>query len=285
MRPSAWRTHLPNFDSDGLVEKEQLNTSNGLRWLGYDHLPMRNCSEAVRCRGGLCPRCIRQLRANLLDFLEAERLHLLSWHFVTIRVAGWKVEPGDDRPFGPLSDHPYIYNLKTKFRRMNLPGLVIFGSIETVYNTVANVPAGKPFHLHLMISGASEVEIETAVKATIPPSDDIVPLDIISVPPTDADFFELASYAFKQSLLKRSKIQEADRGAMQPLNAAERRELIGNLGVHGWQQRLILLGIRCDNGPFRLIANLSTPPPRANSPSLRKSALRRSRRVPGRPRS
>ncbi|MER8661289.1 hypothetical protein NKH34_09120 [Mesorhizobium sp. M1148] len=289
---ARWRAHLPNFDPDYLIEKEQRNTSNALRRLsrdqrsmGWEHLSMRNCTEAERCRGGLCPRCIRQLRVNLLDFLESERLHLLCWHFVTIRVEGWKVEPGNLEPFGRLHDHPYIYNLMTKFRRMKLPGLVVFGSIETVYNTVANIPTGKPFHLHLMVSGASEVKIDTAVKATIPLSDDIVPLDIRPVSPTDADFFEAASYAFKQPLLKRSKIREGDRGALQRPNAAERCELISNLGMHGWQGRLILLGIRCDNGQFRLTADLSTTARRADSARLRKQPNRRERQVPGWPSS
>ncbi|MER9444913.1 hypothetical protein NKI79_26750 [Mesorhizobium sp. M0340] len=218
---------------------------------------------------------------NLLDFLVAEGLHRLSWHFVTVRVAGWTVAPGNSAQFGPLRNQPCISNLMTKFRRMKIDDLLIFGSIETVYTTVANAPAGKPFHIHLMILGASEAEITEAVNASI--SLDLtvpIPLLVDPVPPTAEDFFRVASYAFKQPLAKKSKASVDDDGRRQSLKPAERRELIQNYGIHDWRERLILLGIRCENGPFRLLAQLSTTAQRAISSSLRKRPDGRQRQPP-----
>ncbi|MBZ9795597.1 conjugal transfer protein TraG N-terminal domain-containing protein [Mesorhizobium sp. ES1-4] len=217
----------------------------------------------------------------MLDFLYDERLHYVAWHFVTIRVAGWTVPPGGDRPFGQLRDQPCIYALMAKFRRMKIDDLLIFGSLETVYVTVDNVPAGKPFHIHLMVSGASEAEITKAVNTSITLDFSVPrPLRVDPVLPTDKDFFRCASYAFKQPLAKKSKASMDDDGVRQLLKPAERREIILNYGVHGWRDRLILLGIRCDNGPFRLIANLSTTARSAISTRLRKLRPGQSRRPP-----
>lgn len=280
MGSSSWRRHLPHFDSVLKCREERRATANSLRWLGLDHKPMRRCSATRPCRSGLCAVCVRRLRMRLLDFLAGEHLNDLQWHFVTIRVAGWKMAPGDNRPFGRLREHRLIENLTTKLRRLKKPRLMVFGSIETVYNVVANVPDGKPFHLHLMASGVSEAEIDEAVRATIPLSADIVPLDIRTVEATDADFFEAASYAFKQPLMKRSKMRPEDRGALQRPKAAERRELISNVGVHGWLGRLILIGIRCDRGQFRLLPNLSVTATSAKILRLRKLPRRRLGRLP-----
>lgn len=281
-----WRHHLLRFESPAWCQKERRRTANALRHLGLDDGPTRSCPRAGYCRSGLCATCIRRLRINLLDFLSDAGLHDLRWHFVTIRVQGWKVPAGDHTPFGRLRDQPCIKNFLTKLRRMRIPNLLVFGSIETIYVTVNNVPTPKPFHLHLMISGATEEEIAAAIAATIEvDSDDVSPVDIEPVPPTDDDFFQAASYVFKQPLWKKSKASPDDRGRRQTLKAGERRELISNLGVHGWIGRLILLGIRCDNGVFRLLPNLSATAAGAKSFKSRKSPCRQSGQRPGRPRS
>lgn len=254
----TWKHSLPNFETLGWANTEKLRTANSFRYLGLDDSAIRGCNPRSRCRRGLCAACIRRLRFDLLNFLEAGSFDRKIWHFVTIRVEGWKMAPGDVRGFRGLRDHRLIENLITRFRRMGIPGLLIFGSIETVYVTIANVPVGKPFHLHLMISGADAVQIRSAVEATIPlDSGDPRPLDIRQVVSTARDFFKAASYAFKQPLMKKSKASPDHSGRRQSLNASERRELIQNYGVHGWTGRLILVGIRCDRGRFRLIANLS----------------------------
>jgi len=275
---SSWRRHLPNFDPFSEIKRQQRDTANALRMLGLDHLPMRECSEIEPCRNGLCARCVRRLRSRLLGFLAEEHLDRQHWHFVTIRPEGWTIPAGELRQFGRLRDHHLVENLVTKFRRMVIPGLVIFGSVETVYNTISNRPAGKPFHLHLMVTGAAAAQINEAVNATVLlNAQDVQPLDIQPVPHTPQDFYETASYAFKQPLLKKSRVAPASLGVMQSLKAAERRELIQNLGVHGWTERLILMGIRCDSGLFRLTANLSATTNRPVKPS---SALLPSRGLP-----
>lgn len=278
VRRRAWRRALPKFDRPEWCQKERRATANALRFLGWDHESVRNCRNAQPCRSGLCPKCIRQLRVQLLNFLEDEQLHHRDWYLVTIRVEGWKVAPGDCTQFEALRDHRLIENLLTRFRRMRLPGLLIFGSIETVHITVANVPVEKPFHLHLMISGATAEQIQAAIRATIPlDPTDVRPLLIDPVQPTRKDFFRAASYAFKHPLQKKSKRSAEDHGRRQSLRAAERRELMQNLGVHGWTGRLVLLGLRCDVGVFRVTASLSATAPREEFARLRRTPQRRTR--------
>jgi hypothetical protein len=278
-RRRLWKSALPDFEKWSTCSKLRIAVANSLRRLGWDHHNVRYCRSAAPCKSGLCPSCIRQLRVSLLDFLDDQKLYERRWHFVTIRVAGWTIAPGDHRPFGPLRDHHLVENLRTKLRRMAIPDLLVFGSIETVYNTVGNVPCGKPFHLHLMIAGLTKVQIEEAVRATIPLSDDPVPLDIVPVPATYPDFARAASYAFKQPVQKRSKRDGEDRrGKLRWPQAAELRELLSNLGVHGWTERLILMGIRCDGGRFRLTANLSATGDCYVSSKIRKSPRRQRRR-------
>lgn len=273
----GWRIHLPNFETVASVDLGRHRAANALKRLEWPRVEeaVRDCKPSHPCRSGLCPCCVRDLRVRLLDFLEYERLHELVWYFVTIRVEGWTVAPGDFDAFGKLRDHRHVEALLTRFRRLNKPGLMLFGSIETVYRTVANIPVGKPFHLHLMISGLAEAEIERAVTRTIPLSTtDIVPLDISRVGGTRGDFFAAASYAFKQPFWKRSASESGIKGHLQAPSAAQLRELICNLGVHGWAGRLILLGIRCDSGRFRLMSNLSATAPNANLTMPRQSAAR-----------
>lgn len=277
-RRRAWRRALPDFDDLSWCWRERRATANALRFLGWDHESVRNCRNTQPCRCGLCPKCIRRLRVQLLDFLEGEELYRLNWHLVTIRVEGWKVAPGDCAQFEALRDHRLIENLLARFRRMRLPGLTIFGAIETVYVTIANFPVEKPFHLHLMITGATAEQIQAAIRATIPlDTTDIRPLLIDPVQPTRKDFFRAASYAFKHPLQKKSKRSAEDHGRRQSLRAAERRELMQNLGVHGWTGRMILLGLRCDGGVFRVTANLSATAPREDFARLRRTPQRRTR--------
>jgi len=197
---------------------------------------------------------------------------------VTIRPPGWVIAPGDMQPFGRLRDHPSILCLIARLRRLNLPDLVVFGSIETVLVTTANIPTGKPFHIHIMMSGITEEEVRRAVAATMG-----VEPHVVEVEPSEADFFRVASYAVKQTLLKKSKRHPDDPGRHQSLKPSERRELISNFGRHGWTGRLILLGMRFDGSQFRLSPSLSVRPNSAVSSTLRKPAPRQQRRASGRP--
>ncbi|HEV7416367.1 MAG TPA: hypothetical protein VGN98_09420 [Tianweitania sediminis] len=275
LRHSGWRQHLLDFEGPAAVADMQRRVANGLRRLNWPaaEAAVRACTAAAPCRSGLCPRCIRTLRVRLLDFLAAEGLNGLPWFLVTVRVEGWLMAPGDHRPFGPLRDHRHIEALLTKFRRLKRPGVVVFGSIETVFRTVANAPVGKPFHLHLMISGLSEAEILTAVSGTVPLAQaDVLPLHVEAVEMTDKDFFGAASYAFKQPFWRRSASRADLKGDLQTPAASQLRELIGNLGVHGWARRMILLSMRCDQGWFRLTADVSATLPSAEMMKMREKA-------------
>lgn len=255
--PPSWPQLLPQFETPDWCAFDRHNTANAFRRLGWDEAASRACSDARPCRSGLCAVCIRRLRVKLLDFLDRQQLHRLQWHFATVRVGGWNIEAGDMKPFGRLRNHRIINNLVASLRRKHIPGVLVFGSIETVYLTIANKPMGKPFHLHLMISGLPRVVIEQAIEKIGLDRHYNRPQLVKAVRRSRRDFFQVSSYAFKQPLQKKSRISEDDAGRRQSPNASERRELVSNLGLHRWTERLILVGIRCDAGTFRLTADLS----------------------------
>jgi len=218
-------------------------------------IKLGRCATQQRCRSGLCPICVRDLRKRLLKFLAEQQLSDRRWYLVTIRVKGWTKKIGDYSSFGPLRDHPSIKALLGKLRRRadgNI--LIVFGSIETVYRVVENVPAGKPFHLHLMISGLKKRVIKEAVKATFDLDSKVaIPLFIDPVGNGENDFVKAASYAFKQPYWKASYRNADDRHSKRQLPKSNQlAELIGNEGAHPWNGRLIILGIRFDQGTFRM---------------------------------
>ncbi|MGN6146518.1 MAG: hypothetical protein ACTHOP_23365 [Mesorhizobium sp.] len=221
------------------------------------------------------------MRINLLNFLWENHLDRRAWLFVTIRVEGWTVAPGDMRRFGKLRDHHLIEAFLTRLRRLGRPEILVFGSIETVYGVVGNIPRGKPFHLHLMITGLTAEELETLIRAAFPLSvTDVAPLDVQAVESTVADFVGVASYAFKLPFWKKSSVTPSSKPKRQWPKAAELRELISNLGVHGWTGRLILQGLRCDGGKFRLSREMSATAKNANSTKVRQLASPMRRRSP-----
>lgn len=231
-----------------------------------DPSEIKACRKGRRCRSGLCPVCIRILRRRLLRFLVARRLHRLRWYFVTIFVAGWTKPPGDASGFGALRDHHPIENFATQLKRLGGEGLILIGSIETDYQVVANQPVGKPFHLHCLITGRSEEQILGAAQTCFNLDQRVVqPVKRLLVGPTIADFLYAASYAFKQPFWKKSRPSPRAVAQRQWPKPAELAELIGNMGVHGWGGRLILVGVRNDNGRFRVTANLSATNPKGLS--------------------
>jgi hypothetical protein len=175
-----------------------------------------------------------------LKLLHREGLTTRSWFFVTIYVDGWMKPPGDISPFGELKGHPIIKQLMQRFRRAG--AVIVFGSIETVYLVVENVPQGKPFHLHFMVLGLTETEIATEVRASVPLDERApFPLQVKKVKRTPSDFRSVASYAFKQPFWKNSY---GTRKHRQFPNKRQLYELISHLGAHRSRDRLILLGIR-----------------------------------------
>lgn len=224
-----------------------------------DPRKIKRCRVGRRCRSGLCPVCVRLLRRKLLRFAVRSNFDRRDWYFVTIFVGGWTKAPGDMMPFGKLRDHRLIENLKRQLRRTAEGPLIVIGSIETQYSVVDNVPRGKPFHLHLMISGASARMISGAVATCLPPDPKVVQsVRIRRVGPTIEDLLRALTYAFKQPFWKKSKREGMTIARRQWPKPAELAELIANLGVHGWAGRLILVGVRFEGGAFRLTTKLSS---------------------------
>lgn len=224
-----------------------------------DPRKIKRCRVGRRCRSGLCPVCVRLLRVRLLRFSVRSKFDRRDWYFVTVFVDGWTKPPGDMTPFGKLRDHPLIGNLKRQLRRTAEGHLIVIGSIETQYSVVDNVPRGKPFHLHLMISGASAQTISSAVATCLPPDPKVVQsVRIRRDGPTVEDLLRALSYAFKQPFWKKSKREGMTIPRRQSPKPAELAELIANLGVHGWGGRLILVGVRFEGGAFRLTTKLSS---------------------------
>ena len=170
------------------------------------------CRQDDPCHLGECALCNRRLRKLLGRFLAHEQLHQRHWLFVTIFVGGCTKPPRDYSPFGPLRDRAEIKAFVGRLRRLGHPDLLSFGSIETFYKTVANVPVGKPFHLHFMISGASKAEITEAARSSFKLDRSTArPLDIREVRPGRTSFVRSASYAFKQPFWKKAYPTQSSR--------------------------------------------------------------------------
>jgi hypothetical protein len=227
------------FETKKKAEEFRLKVLETQQANGLSLLP-ETCTSDEPCGSGLCPLCTRRDRRKLLKLLYREGLTTRSWFFVTIYVDGWMKPPGDVSPFGELKGHPIIKQLLQRFRRAG--AIIVFGSIETVYLVVENVLQGKPFHLHLMVMGLTEAEIDAEVRASVPLDECVrVPLQIKEVNPTASDFCRTASYAFKQPFWKNSY---GTRKHRQFPNKRQLYELISHLGAHRSRDRLILLGIR-----------------------------------------
>lgn len=271
-------TRLKGFEDGAFVRSLRLQIERALeKYPPADNgqrIILPPCSPRNRCGCGLCPRCMRQLRLRLLSFARDSNFHVRQWKFVTIRPDSYTIDPGDSRAFGKLKDRPEILRFLQIIRRSymieaqrhsTLSPLLLIGSLETVYNLVANRPTGKPFHLHFLVPAilsddviqeaaarcfrngrTSKWEISTAV-------------DIQPVKPGFESFRRVLSYCVKQPLRRKSRHNQADRfGKQQKLKSNELAELANNLGPHGCTGRLILAGLRYEGGHFRLLGVKST---------------------------
>ncbi len=255
----SWRQALPGFETLARCESRRVDVLKALTCDdGTSPLPAE-CTKANRCESGFCPVCIRKLRIRLLNFARRKRLHELEWFCATIRFDNWNIAPGDCSPFGKLRDHRLIKGVIRNLSRQPGPPLLVIGGIETVYVTIENKPVAKPFHVHLMISGRSEEQVMKAVgKRATRTVDNPFPCLLVTPGPTFADFLKAISYSFKQPFWKKSKRHDTDRGKSQFPKASELRELAGNYGVHGWNGRLVLCGVRMIKVRFELTVNLSS---------------------------
>lgn len=222
------------------------------------HYLAEKCTPKKRCNSGLCPLCIRALRERFVEFLHQERLHEREWFFVTAYIQGWTKKPGDLRAFGKLSTNPAIKAFVQRLRRLELPNLVLFGAIETVWRTNENKATGKPFHLHFMISGPSETQVKEAADRF--GLDTIVraPLKVVAVPRCWEDFRNAATYTVKQPFWKYSYHGLGPRKKRQFPNRRELGELICNLGPHSTAGRLAFAGMQYKHGRFELTPNVKS---------------------------
>ncbi|RWH69495.1 MAG: DUF927 domain-containing protein [Mesorhizobium sp.] len=219
------------------------------------------CTNKQRCNSGLCPLCIRSLRVRFVEFLHQEQLHERQWFFVTAYIRGWTKKPGDLRTFGKLAAHPAIKAFVQRLRRLNTPNLMLIGAIETVWRTNDNVPTGKPFHLHFMISGPSEAQIKRSAGGFDRDRSVLRALRVEAVKPGWEDFRDAATYTVKQSFWKYSYFGLGPEKRRQFPSRRELSELICNLGPHLVSGRLVFVGIRYEHRRFRLTTDLKSVTP------------------------
>lgn len=210
------------------------------------------CLKGSRCKSGFCPTCIRNLRRRLLKFTIENRLYEREWHLVTVLVDGWTKNPGDFSQFGELKKHPIIKRFLLGLHRLRRSNLFLIGSIETVFKVKMNTPAGKPFHLHMLISGLTKKEIGNQIKRRIPLSEDRVPVRIDAVGNTKKDFIDTASYVVKQTFWRQSKSKDSGSGWLQKPKENEFAELMCNLGTHNCGDRFFFIGMKYHYGKFSL---------------------------------
>lgn len=257
--PVDWRSWLPNFETKHYCKMLRRKVVNAGRKLGFECEEISACAPNRRCHSGLCPDCVRLARRYLLNFASHRRLFRLKWHIVTIRVEGWTKRAGDMSAFGPLGQRADVGEFLDRLRRKRPKGLLVIGGIETVYTTVANLPVGKPFHLHLLVSGPSHAQIKAAAVRSFKLDKAIKNNpDIKLVKEGPGNFFRAFTYAFKQPLVKKSKRHHDEPGVRQSPKSNELRELMANYGEHMVEDRLILEGFAWEKGCLRRV---STPQP------------------------
>ncbi|WP_313526281.1 DUF927 domain-containing protein, partial [Shinella sp.] len=257
--PVDWRSWLPNFETKHYCKMLRRKVVNAGRKLEFECEEISTCAPNRRCHSGLCPDCVRLARRYLLDFASHRRLFRLKWRIVTIRVVGWTKRAGDMSAFGPLGQRADVGEFLDRLRRKCPKGLLAIGGIETVYTTVANQPVGKPFHLHLLISGPSQAQIKAAAMRSFKLDKAIKNNpDIKPVKEGSGNFFRAFTYVFKQPLVKKSKRHHDEPGVRQSPKSNELRELMANYGEHKVEDRLILEGFAWEKGCLRRV---STPQP------------------------
>lgn len=217
------------------------------------------CHKGQRCLSGLCPTCMRNFRRKFLRFAHQERLASLRWSFVTVLIDGWTIKAGVYDNFGPLKDHAIIKQILQRFRRLQQPRLILFGSIETVYQKLDSDPIGKPFHLHMMISGASKKAIHKCLN--VPESlstTSAIPIHVKLVGSTYDDFVRAASYTIKQPFWEQRK---SSKSKFKPRRFPTRLalgELLSNYGQHHIGGRTFYIGIRYQHSQFSFTDNVKS---------------------------
>lgn len=228
---------------------------NAARKLEFQCEEMSACAPNKRCGNGFCPMCVRRARRYLLDFASSRWLFRLKWHLVTIRVEGWTKEAGDWSLFGPLGSRPDVSKFLDILHRKRPKGLLAIGGIEAVYVTVENMPVGKVFHLHLLISGPSSEDIKAAAAESFNLDKAIKNNpDVKLVREGQVNFFKAFTYVFKQPLAKKSKRHHDEPGVRQTPKSNELRELMSNYGEHRVEDRLILEGFAWEKGALRRVS-------------------------------
>lgn len=230
----------------------------------------KKCKKGNRCGSGLCPVCVRLTRKQLMKFAWRRGFFEREWCFITIRTDLWRMDDGDLRSFAEfagiekLTDIPIINNLFQRLRRKfestnrDLENvLLVVGSIETITRTVHNDPDGKPYHVHIMVSGLSKNEVDKCCEKTKKlleeiPSDYPRSVDVKAVSGRD-DVVKSLSYSIKQPFWKYSYYGKGkyDRNKQFP-NMNELYELVCNYGLHKCTGRWFKLGIQERGNRFRL---------------------------------
>ncbi|KAB2699916.1 hypothetical protein [Brucella lupini] len=210
------------------------------------------CTKAARCKSGFCPICMRLLRKKLLKFTKVKKFQCREWHFVTIVVEQWLKAPGDYTPFGKLKDQPAIKNLLLGIHRLKRPDVLLIGGIETVFNVMNNIPSGKPFHLHLMVSGLTREELSNLIKKHIPDTHLPRSVRFDRVGDKPSDFPDAVSYVCMQPFWRKSKNDNSGSGWFQTPKSTDFAELMCNLGTHQWGDRFFFIGMKFHYGQFKL---------------------------------
>lgn len=235
----AWLDLLPQFESDAMAEEVRKKVRAAIAFEEIQE-PLLKCRGDL-CGSGLCPRCTRVVRRNLIDFGWKHRLSERPWYFVTIRFAGGWRNPGDFTPFGPLNARSDLRAFKASLATA-APDALMMGSIEAVFQTVANRAKGVNLHLHAMVSGADEAVIRRAAEASFELEKIANPLDIQLVKLGERNFLKAWSYSYKQPHWKRSRKDETDRGKRELPSSRQLRQLCANYGPHRPTDRLFTVG-------------------------------------------
>lgn len=209
------------------------------------------CRKKERCLSGLCHVCMRRFRSNFLRFAINQKFHEREWHLVTIFVDGWTVAPNDFSPFGQLKNNKIILRLLQRIRRLKISDTLLFGCIETVFKTRNNTPLGKPFHIHLMVSGPSKLDLQQCIKECVPLANEAVPLRCDPVRHIREDFIKATSYIIKQPFWKRSESAAGSKRLQSP-KILELAELGSNLGAHDVGERFFYIGMKFVGGKLMM---------------------------------
>lgn len=252
-----------------LLRGLELNKAKGSLSRTEIKLPER-CTKEIRCYSGLCPICHRLFRLKFLKFCSAKYLFERDWVQITIRRQLWTMKGGDFQPFytfmgqDRLKNVREIVNLTQTFSRhhakkTNQEPLLIVGSVETTYDITNSSKVQKPFHVHLMVSGLSLVEINKVTdklsrKLRKLEPDLPRPVDVRNVGPKVTGAKTALSYVIKQPYWRVSKNEKNPRGRKQspkPNDFAELANNFGPLKLSGLDSRIYFKGLEFRRGKFQ----------------------------------